>query len=83
MGHQQVSASSKLACLLPYCFEKAHCRTDFNAQWEWAYPNSGAIKNIATKRCAATGKEIYQGRYLQTWFCDDVNQHWDFVPIDQ
>ena len=39
--------------------------------------------NVATKRCAATGKEVYQGRYLQAWFCDraddGTNQQWDFV----
>lgn len=52
-------------------------------QWDWDFPSSGVIRNVATKRCAATGKEIYQGRYVQTWFCDDTNQHWDFVPVEE
>jgi hypothetical protein len=57
-------------------------------QWEFprkhASPEafSGTIKNVATKRCAATGKEKYQGRYIQAWFCDDADQYWDFVPVE-
>lgn len=51
-------------------------------KWTWDFPSSGVIMNAATKRCAATGKEVYQGRYIQTWFCDDTNQHWDFVSVE-
>jgi 6-phosphogluconolactonase (cycloisomerase 2 family) len=51
-------------------------------QWDWDFPNSGVLKNAATQRCAATGKEMYQGRYIQAWFCDDTNQAWDFVAAE-
>jgi hypothetical protein len=51
-------------------------------QWDWTFPSSGTLKNVGTKRCAATGKLAYQGRYIQSWFCDDTNQDWDFISVD-
>ena len=59
--------------------DKAH------QKWEWPGklgPTTGPLKNLATKRCAATGKEVYQGRYIQSWFCDDTNQYWDFAAAN-
>lgn len=57
-------------------------------KWDWDFPSTGLLKNVATSRCAATGKEVYQGRYVQSWFCsedpdDQDNQYWDFVPANQ
>ena len=54
-------------------------------QWLWPGkmgPESGGLlENVATKRCAGGGKEVYQGRYIQSWFCDrdDTPFYWDFI----
>lgn len=57
-------------------------------KWDWPGdmgPESGGLlENAATKRCAGGGKEVYQGRYVQSWFCerDDTPFYWDFISAN-
>ena len=40
----------------------------------WIQGETGALKNRGTNMCVGAGADIYAGKYVQQYECDDVSE---------
>lgn len=58
---------------------------DKHQRWMWPNYNkgeTGALKNRGTGMCVGVGKDIYAGKYVQQYDCEDVS-NFKFVEGDK